>query len=249
MELLRKMRFRPDRDQVYFTGDLVNRGPQSLGVLRLVKSLGDNARTVLGNHDLHLLAHHFDPDRPHAPRRHAVAHTQGTGSRDAGRVAARTAAVDPRSPRTMTCSFMPDSCRSGRWPLRRAPRARPRRHCVVIRANSWPRMYGNQPERWVRGLKPRDRWRFTINVLTRLRFCKADGTIDLRPKGAPDSVSRPVAPLVRARAAQERESARDIRPLVDAGVVASPAPAGAGHRLRLGRQAHCRQSRRPGGAR
>ncbi len=61
--LVAQLRFRPDCDQLWFTGDLVNRGPRSLETLRYVRALGDNAVTVLGNHDLHLLAVAFATKR------------------------------------------------------------------------------------------------------------------------------------------------------------------------------------------
>lgn len=56
LSLLNKIHFDPARDELWFTGDLVNRGPDSLAVCQLVMSLGHKAKTVLGNHDIYLLA-------------------------------------------------------------------------------------------------------------------------------------------------------------------------------------------------
>ena len=193
LELLGKLRFRADCDQVYFVGDLVNRGPQSLRVLRLVKALDANARMVLGNHDLHLLAHHFDPTRP--MRR---GDTLGPILRASDReplvewLLAQPLLIHERGNNDLfihaglipqwTVTMAARAAREAERALRRDPQ------------RFLAGMYGNQPDRWDACTRPAERWRFTINVLTRLRYCKPDGTIDLKPKGAPGTVAAPWRP-------------------------------------------------------
>lgn len=188
--LLERLRFSADRDQLWFVGDLVNRGPDSLAALRRVRSLGDNAVVVLGNHDLHLLAVAHGARRPRrndtldevlgAPDREALlewlitrplAHAEGADLMvHAGVVPQWTAAL------TLTLA------REVGEALRRDPRA------------LFDHMYGNEPDRWHERLSGMARLRFAINVLTRLRVCTADGRVDLTIKGEPPPPPSPVRP-------------------------------------------------------
>jgi bis(5'-nucleosyl)-tetraphosphatase (symmetrical) len=192
-ELLTRLHFRPDRDQLVFVGDLVNRGPQSLQVLRFVRSLGAGARSVLGNHDLHLLAHHFIPERKlhrgdtfqailDAPDRESLMQwllDLPLAIHDAGRneLVVHAGLV----PQWSAADAAGHGARASRA-LREDPRG------------FLGDMYGNEPDTWRDDLKKKERLRFTINVLTRLRFCTAQGRVDLKLKGAPSDTPGPFAP-------------------------------------------------------
>jgi bis(5'-nucleosyl)-tetraphosphatase (symmetrical) len=179
--LIARLKFSPDRDRLWFVGDLVNRGPHSLETLRLVRALGDNALTVLGNHDLHLLAVMYGarPKRASdtldavlaAPDREALLEwllTRPLAHSEAGDLLVH-AGVVPQ----WTVATTLELAREVQTALRRNPR------------KLLERMYGNEPDTWSEGLEGMERLRFAINVLTRLRVCTADGHIDLDVKGAP----------------------------------------------------------------
>jgi len=188
--LLERLKFSADRDQVWFVGDLVNRGPDSLPALRRVRSLGDNAVVVLGNHDLHLLAVAHGARRPRpsdtleevlaAPDRDVLlewlitrplAHAEGADLMvHAGLVPQWTVAGTLALAREVGEA------------LRHDPRA------------LFEHMYGNEPDRWDERLAGVQRLRFAINVLTRLRVCTADGRVDLGVKGEPPSPPSPLRP-------------------------------------------------------
>jgi bis(5'-nucleosyl)-tetraphosphatase (symmetrical) len=192
-QLLKRISFKADRDQLWFVGDLVNRGPHSLEVLREVRALADNAVVVLGNHDLHLLALAF-------------------GARAALKSGDTLAEV----------LAAPDRDRLFDWLLQR-PLAHfdaghgdllihaglvPQWHCAmalelaqeveaVLRKNPrtlLTRMYGDQPDRWSDELTGIARWRFIVNVLTRLRMCTGDGRVELKIKGRPEGPLWPLRP-------------------------------------------------------
>lgn len=182
--LLHKLDFSADRDQLTFVGDLVNRGPDSLGVLRFVHSLGQGARVVLGNHDLHLLALHHDPQR--RPRAgDTLDDVLAAPDREAllSWLIQQPLLIDDAAAGDLIvhAGIVPD------WNLATAI-ACARAASLALRADPkhfLQHMYGNKPERWRDATTVNEKHRFTVNVLTRMRYCRADGTIDLKMKGSP----------------------------------------------------------------
>jgi len=191
--LLKRLRFAADRDQLLLVGDLVNRGPDSLQVLRHVRSLAGNALSVLGNHDLHLLAHHFDPQRPLRKDDTLQQVLQASDREPLMQwLLERPLLIHDAAHRDLLlhAGLIPQ------WTVQqavtqaaeaeRALRAAPEKFLAA--------MYGNKPDRWRDDLDAADRHRFTINVLTRLRYCSADGRVNLKLKDAPADVAPPWRP-------------------------------------------------------
>ena len=177
--LLDEAGFSPSRDRLVVLGDLVNRGPDSLGVLQRMAAMGTSARCVLGNHDLHLLAVANGVRKPH---------------------------------RSDTLQPILDSTDRDHWLdwLRRQPLALTEAGWLCVHAGLPPQwdaqqalaraaevsalltgddlqgflttMYGNEPLRWDEQLSGPERHRFIVNALTRMRFCAADGTLELQTK-------------------------------------------------------------------
>ena len=179
--LLDRLAFSPSQDRLILLGDLVNRGPDSLGVLRRVMALGGAAQALLGNHDLHLLA-------------------VAQGLRPAHRLDTLDAIVQ-----------LPAAERAGllHW-LAQRPLAWRESGVLMVHAGVLPQwsveqtlaladevgqilrgsecrdflrqMYGNQPDAWDESLQGADRWRVVVNALTRLRFCTARGRMEFATK-------------------------------------------------------------------
>jgi bis(5'-nucleosyl)-tetraphosphatase (symmetrical) len=183
--LLRKVRFRPDRDRLWFTGDLVNRGPRSLEVLRFVCGLGDGGITVLGNHDLHLLACAATGKTRRKDTFHDV-----LAARDRDRLL-DWLRMQPLLHHERALGYtMVHAGLPPQWTVREA-RVRAREVERVLRGDRperfYAHMYGERPRRWSPDLSGWPRLRFITNALTRIRYCKTDGTIAMGDKGPPGS--------------------------------------------------------------
>ncbi|HEY0231447.1 MAG TPA: symmetrical bis(5'-nucleosyl)-tetraphosphatase [Dokdonella sp.] len=186
VRLIEKLRFDPATDKLWFCGDLVNRGGQSLAVLRTVKALGDNAVVALGNHDLSLLS------------------ISERKREEQGRV----------NPELREVLFAPDRDELIGW-LRRQNLVHVDRQLgfMLVHAGLFPRwtvqqaeevareiedklrsegyrrllkqLFGNKPDLWTPKLRGIDRWRAGINVFTRMRYCDVRGRIAFSDKGTP----------------------------------------------------------------
>jgi len=193
-ELLRTLGFSADRDELWFVGDLVNRGPQSVEVLRFVRDLGANAITVLGNHDLHLLAVALGSGGRKLKRGDTLEGVLAARDRDPlleWLLARPLAHLDAaRGDLLVHAGLVPQ------WQASDAVRlAAEVSEALTADASAvFAQMYGDQPDTWSEALAGAARRRFVINALTRLRFCTAGGRMDLSQKGAPGEVALPLAP-------------------------------------------------------
>lgn len=205
MALLDHVNFNEKTDRLWFAGDLVNRGPESLQTLRFVRSLGENAINVLGNHDLHLLAVAYGKAVPKSTdnlddiiaaddrdellgwlRRQPLLHT------------------DEQLEFTILHAGLPPQ-----WSLQQAKQLSAEVEQLLQGEGFLPFldvMYGDKPDQWDDTLTGMDKYRFIINVFTRMRYCDRHGRINLQAKGPPGSQPEPFMPWF---AVPERKSAGD----------------------------------------
>jgi bis(5'-nucleosyl)-tetraphosphatase (symmetrical) len=188
--LLTRLGFTADRDRLWFVGDLVNRGPRSLEVLRLVRALGDNAVVVLGNHDLHLLA--IASGSRGARRSDTLDEILRAPDRDAllEWLATRPLAYFEAGDLLVHAGVVPQWTVETTLGLAREVES-------VLHTdprNLFEHMYGDEPDCWSADLAGTDRLRFAINVLTRMRVCTNDGRVNLRIKGKPPTGDSPWVP-------------------------------------------------------
>lgn len=184
--LLDVLRFDPAADSLWLVGDLINRGPHSVEVLRFIRDLGERAVAVLGNHDLTLLAvaaGFVKPKRKdtfdsilkaadgaelvdwlrHRPLLHHDA-TLGFTMLHAGLPPQWDLALAQQCAREVEATLQGPDCDT-----------------------FLQQMFGSEPARWRDDLQGYDRLRFTVNALTRMRFCTADGKLSFSEKGPPGS--------------------------------------------------------------
>jgi len=203
--LLDHIEFDPAVDKLWCVGDLVNRGPGSLAVLRWFKALGEQAVVVLGNHDLHLLAlaagntrhakQHTMDDVLAAPDRdellHWLRHRPLLHYSDHKRFAMVHAGLPPQ------------------WDLPQA-RACAAELEVELRGHGYRdflhAMYGNEPDLWSADLRGVDRLRFITNCFTRLRYCTADGRLLLDENSLPGAQPEHALPWYKVPGRASRET-------------------------------------------
>jgi bis(5'-nucleosyl)-tetraphosphatase (symmetrical) len=199
--LLQALKFSAERDSVWFVGDLVNRGPDSLKVLRRIRALGDAASVILGNHDLHLLAVAYGGARIRSDDTlEAILAAPDRAALLEWLLERPLLCEDPKLNLCMVHAGLPPQ-----WDLSQA------RSCAhelekALRRNPeklFASMYGDQPDRWDSSLEGEERLRFIANCLTRLRYVDAEGRLALRVKGSPKKAqSKSLIPWFEARDAR-----------------------------------------------
>lgn len=187
-KLLKAINFDQLEDQLWFVGDLVNRGPQSLKTLRFVRSLGDSAVCVLGNHDLHLLALYYGQTKV----RSSDSLSEVLEAEDCKELM-EWLRFRPFLHYDIGLNFaMVHAGIYPGWSLSQSfERAREVEQALRGEriVDFLREMYGNHPATWSDQLSGMERLRFITNVFTRMRYLRHDGSLDLDTKGAPQKIN------------------------------------------------------------
>lgn len=180
--LLERLNFDPAADELWLTGDLINRGPDSAGVLRMLRGLGGRAHCVLGNHDLYGLAVHMLGEAPTESLRLLYEAPDCAEALDWLRH--RPLVHHSAELRTLIvhAGVYPG------WTLETLL-ALASEVTAELRGERHPelfaRLYGDEPACWAEDLSGAARWRFIINACTRMRFCDAAGALEFKAHGSP----------------------------------------------------------------
>lgn len=183
--LLAKLNYSSVNDQLWFCGDLIARGPDSVACIEFVRSLGNQAQVVLGNHDLNFIAHYYGYGRiKPSDRLDALSNHHRLADIIDWLCQQPLIHLSADQRRLMVHAGL-----APEWELSTALTAAakvseqlqqdPKGLCAI--------MYGNAPYRWSDALSEAEQWRYTINACTRMRFCQFDGALELTVKSAPSA--------------------------------------------------------------
>ncbi|SDX56384.1 symmetrical bis(5'-nucleosyl)-tetraphosphatase [Nitrosomonas halophila] len=202
-QLLELIGFNPSRDKLWLVGDIVNRGPDSLPLLRTLMQLGEAVITVLGNHDLHLLQVALEPSRQ----------CPGDTLQPILDAPDKQALLDwLRQQRLFHVEDEYALVHAGLLPCWTIEQALGLAQEVeaVIGGDRFPdfaqEMYGNQPDDWQNALQGYARWRVIVNAMTRLRVCSPAGKMNFSYKGDPATIPAGLIPWFDAPGRASRDA-------------------------------------------
>ena len=191
--LLHRVEFSPKQDELWLAGDIVARGPHSLETIRYIKSLGDSGKMVLGNHDLHLLATYAGIKKP----------------KQQDKLAKLLAAPDIEELMDwLACqplirklpgnnAYMSHAGISPQWSIDEAVKqaAQAQQYLSSPDRVQWLKiMYGEKPDNWQQTKTDIEKFRYTINAFTRMRYCRPDLSLDFDCKQSPESAPENLKP-------------------------------------------------------
>lgn len=185
--LLAQVGFNKEKDQLYIAGDMVARGPDSLATLRFIKSLGTSAKIVLGNHDLHLLSVYAGLKRAKPQDKLDKLLT----SPDIDELMQWLAQQPLLQQINNENAYMSHAGISPQWSLHEAIKQAHSAHEKLSsdNRNHWLEiMYGENPNNWQQAQSDEDKFRYTINAFTRMRFCDENKHLEFKEKLSPASL-------------------------------------------------------------